>query len=265
MKFELFLFGTNPALVRDAVAAGIDGIVVDWEHRGKLDRQQHVDTEINRDTPEDLRRARVVTDAPIICRINRVSDTTGAELDLAIENGATEILVPMVRRVDEVETVLRLVRGRRLVGILVETVAATQAVDALARLPLSRVFVGLNDLAIERGARNIFTAIADGTVERIRRAFEVPVGFGGLTLPDRGHPIPCRLLLGEMARLDCRFSFLRRSFHRDMRGRVLSQEVPRLCAALVAAGRRSPIEVQRDHGALNEAILAMNDQWTSVR
>jgi hypothetical protein len=34
---------------------------------------------------------------------------------------------------------------------------------------------------------------------RLRRYFEVPFGFGGATLPDRGRPIPCRLLLSEMA------------------------------------------------------------------
>jgi len=132
-------------------------------------------------------------------------------------------------------------------------------VKELARLPVSRVYVGLNDLAIERKTPNIFTAVADGTVERIRRAFPVPFGFGGLTLPDRGHPIPCRLLIGEMARLPCDFSFLRRSFHRDIQGRVLAVEIPRLLEALQQARLRSPETVARDQSDLKQAIAA----WSS--
>ena len=34
----------------------------------------------------------------------------------------------------------------------------------LCRLPLTRVYVGLNDLSIDRGLANIFTSVADGTV-----------------------------------------------------------------------------------------------------
>ena len=36
-RFALFLFGSNPATVREATAAGMDGFVIDWERGGKLD------------------------------------------------------------------------------------------------------------------------------------------------------------------------------------------------------------------------------------
>src|SRR5205823_7797724 len=114
------------------------------------------------------------------------------------------------------------------------------------RLPLSRVYVGLNDLAIDRGAPSIFTAVADGTVERLRGHFRAPFGFGGLTLPDRGSPIPCRLLIAEMARLDCAFSFLRRSFIRDTAGHKMQPMVSRIRTALLEASARTPAEVERD-------------------
>ena len=95
------------------------------------------------------------------------------------------------------------VGGRCGVGVLVETVAAVEAVEELALLPLSRVYVGLNDLSIDRGTASLFDAIADGTVERVVSAFDVPFGFGGLTEPELGDPVPCRLLIAEMARLRC--------------------------------------------------------------
>ncbi|MEW6231239.1 MAG: aldolase/citrate lyase family protein [Chloroflexota bacterium] len=258
-NFALFLFSTNPIFIRQAVAAGVKGIIVDWEYIGKETRQAFADTQITRDTLDDLRRVRACTEALVICRINSYGATTVEEVDQAIGAGADEVLLPMVRAVEEVERVLDQARGRCGVGILVETVAAAKIAKELACLPVSRIYVGLNDLAIERKTPNIFTAVADGTVERIRRAFHVPFGFGGLTLPDRGYPIPCRLLIGEMARLPCDFSFLRRSFHRDIQGRDLAVEIPRLLEALRRACLRSPEAIARDQSDLAQAIAA----WSS--
>ncbi len=217
--FSLTLFSTDAAFIKKAVSAGVDEIIVDWERRGKAERQSGFDTEINADTVADLRLVRSSTRAKVICRINQSGPTTGEEIEQAIEGQANEILMPMVRSVSEVEAALKRSDGRCGIGILVETVAALQILDPLSDLPLSRVYVGLNDLSIERGKPSIFEAILDGTVESIRSHFRVPFGFGGLTLPEGGHPIPCRLLMGEMARLGCAFSFLRRSFYRDIQGR----------------------------------------------
>jgi hypothetical protein len=192
----------------------------------------------------------------VICRINKYSTRTAEEVEQAVAGGADEILLPMVQSTEEVEHVLRQARGRCGVGILVETVAAIQVVQELARLPLCRVYVGLNDLAIERRAPNIFTAVLDRTVEGVRGHFRVPFGFAGLTLRDCGYPIPCRLLIGEMARLQCGFGVLRRSFYRDIRGRNPAVEIPRLRDALREAYLRPPEAVRRDRYALERAIAA---------
>jgi len=255
--FDLFLFSTNPREIREAVAAGITGVVVDWEQVGKADRQHHADTEINRHTVEDLRIARASTRATVVCRINPVGVTTEREIEDAIAAGADEILLPMVRSVKEVSAAVGLARDRCGVGILVETVEAVASAGELARLPLSRVYVGLNDLMIDRGHTNIFAAVLDGTIERIRSNFSVPFGFGGLTLVERGCPVPCRLLIAEMARLDCRFSFLRRSFHRDMAGHRPSDEIPRILEALTIATRRRSDEIVRDRFELTDTINRM--------
>jgi hypothetical protein len=47
---------------------------------------------------------RRVTTAPILCPLDPVGDCTQAQLELAFELGANEVLVPMIRRPDEVET-----------------------------------------------------------------------------------------------------------------------------------------------------------------
>jgi HpcH/HpaI aldolase/citrate lyase family len=252
--FELLLFAVEPGLVHEAVAAGIDGIVVDWERQGKLERQLGVDTEINEQTVGDLVRVRETASCPVICRLNPCNGASVGELEAALEGGADEILVPMVRSPDEVERMLQLADGRCGVGILVETVQAVAASSALARLPISRAYVGLNDLAIDRGSTSIFDALLDGTVERVRGEFDVPFGFGGLTLPDRGAPIPCRDLIAEMVRLDCSFSFLRRSFRRDVAGQKIGVAIARIREAIEVARVRPDDAIAADRAALVDVV-----------
>ncbi|HQR67645.1 MAG TPA: aldolase/citrate lyase family protein, partial [Thermoanaerobaculia bacterium] len=199
-RFDLFLFSTAPETIRPAAAAGIAGFIIDWEWIGKEERQTAADTEVNRDTVEDLRRARAATRARLLCRLNAVGETTAREIEEAIEAGADELLLPMIRSPRDVEAVLARVGGRCGVGILVETVDAAGRARELASLPLSRVYVGLNDLAIERRTPHIFAPLADGLLDRIREAVDRPFGFGGLTVPERGDPLPCRLLIAELVR-----------------------------------------------------------------
>lgn len=261
---ELLLFATDPLLVRAGTAAGVDGVIVDWERRGKARRQQGADTQINHDTLDDLIAVRTATDARVICRINGHYAGTKAEVDQACAAGAAEILLPMVRHPREVEATMAAADGRCTVGIMIETEAAVTHAAVLGRMPVSRVYLGLNDLAIERGSANLFEAVADGTVERVCAAVEAPVGFGGLTLPDRGSPIPCRLLMSEMARLRCAFSFLRRSFLRDVPPARLPEAVRRIRSALAAARRRSAHQVDHDRQTLAAAIHAWSATATAT-
>jgi 2-keto-3-deoxy-L-rhamnonate aldolase RhmA len=245
--FQLLLFSTHVPFVIAAVSAGVDGIVIDWERLGKHERQAGADTQIGGDTLEDLQRVRASTDALIVCRLNAFSPTTIVEVEAAAQADADEVLLPMVRSPDEVKAVLDYAAGRSRVGIMVETVAAVERVKALTSLPISRVLIGLNDLAIERNSGSIFAAVADGTVEKICRAVTAPVAFGALTIPSEGRPIPCRLLIAEMMRLHCGFGILRRSFHRDIQGRDVAVEIPRLRSSLEDARRRAPHAIERDH------------------
>lgn len=254
--FSLVLFATDPVFIKQAVAAGVDTIIVDWEYIGKEKRQGFYDTQINHDTVDDLRRVRNCTDAKVLCRINSFGATTATEIEQAIAAGVDELLLPMVRTVAEVQTVLEWVKGRCGTGIMMETISAVKLAHELGRLSLSRAYVGLNDLEIERKTPNIFTALADGTVDEIRQAFTIPFGFGGVTLPECGYPIPCRLLISELARLTCDFSFLRRSFYADTKGRDLMVEVPRMRAAVTTAFERSSTERRKEQAELYAIITS---------
>jgi len=234
-RFGLFLFTRDPALAKEATAAGIDGFVVDWERRGKRERQAGADTEIRADTPADLSEIRKSTEARVVCRVDGPGAGCEGEIEKAIELGADDVLLPMVRAPDEVERAREQVDGRCGLGILVETKDAVRSAATLGRFPLSRVYVGLNDLMIDRGASSLFEPLVDGTVERIREHFPMPFGLAGLTLPDLGHPIPCRLLIATMVRLRVDFSFLRRSFLRDVEPDSLTQAVDEIRAAIERA------------------------------
>lgn len=251
MDFELCLFSIDPLLIK---RAGVDSIIVDWENKGKSERQNGFDTQINAHSIEDLQIVRRATKANVICRINAIGLHSEVEIEKAIELGADEILIPMVRSLQEVEWALHKVDKRIGVGILIETNAAVENAVQLGQLPLSRIYVGLNDLAIENQSRNIFLPIVNGMLERVRNSIALPFGFGGLTLQGKGFPIPCRLLIGELARLGCHFSFLRRSFLADIKGKDLSFEVDRLRDAIEEAKCRTPQEVDRDQKQLIEKI-----------
>jgi hypothetical protein len=254
VPFSLFMFSANVPNIAPAVEGGAAGFVVDWENQGKAERQNGFDTQINFDTADDLRAVKARTTLPVLCRVNNSGELqkTRDEIDVAIEIGATEILLPMVRSAREVDAVLRHVAGRVPLGILIETPEAVADARALGELPLSRVYVGLQDLAVSRRTRNVFEPVRDGTVERVREHIRVPFGFAGATLPGSGFPIPSQLLFSEFARLGCAFTFLRRSFLADSEAtgivdglRLIRQAIAEAQAATVTAREASRRELAR--------------------
>jgi hypothetical protein len=251
---DLFLFTTDPRWGSDVVAAGAAGIVVDWERRGKARRQLGEGTQINADTPEDLSRMRAGTDGRLLCRINGYGEWTGAEVADAVARGADEILLPMVRSTEEVDRTLDLVAGRCGLGILIETQDGVDRAADLARRPLSRVYVGLNDLRIDRRSTVLFDPLVDGTVDAVRDVVTGPFGVAGLTLPECGTPVPAELVAAELVRLGADFTFLRRSFIADMAGRNPFVEVPRLLAAVTALRHASPADAAARRGAFVGAV-----------
>lgn len=216
--FELFLFTTDPQLAKECNSAGVNAIIIDWENKDKEKRQNGYSTQINYDTADDLVLMRNNFPGTIICRINKYNPLYAEdEINQAIDGGADELLLPMVENKEEVNHVLKIVNNRCKVGILIETDAAVNNAASFTDLPLSRIYIGLNDLHISRKSVNIFEPLVDTTVEKIKSLFpHIPVGVGGLTHPEKGDPIPSSILLKQYAALNINFSFLRRSFIKDI-------------------------------------------------
>jgi 2-keto-3-deoxy-L-rhamnonate aldolase RhmA len=265
VTLDLLLFSVDPRRARAAVRAGVAAVVVDWEHRGKLRRQDGEGTEVNAHTPDDLRRVRAAVPpgcGTVVVRIDAAGPHTGAEVARALALGADELLLPMVRTPDDVDLALDAVAGRCGLGVLVETQDAVEHAAAIAERPLARVYLGLNDLRIDRGlptgAAELFAPLLDGTADAVREAAgPVPFGVAGLTRAGGGAPVPTRLLAGELARLDARFTFLRRSFCADVPVEAMAREVPRMLAGVAAARRRTGAEQRADRDALAAAVGAL--------
>ena len=216
-SLELMLFETSGAGAQAMIRESVPRLLVDWETVGKHTRQAGYDTEIEPQSVATLEEIAQVAPGRTWCRVNRIGPYTKQEVDEAIAAGATGIFLPMVRHPEEVDSFLRAVNERCETGILIETVDAMACLADLSQMPLSRVYFGLNDFAISRGHHFIFTAVLDGSVQRAREAFAgTPFGFGGVTAVERGDPVPCARLIEEMERLNCQFTFMRRSFRRDI-------------------------------------------------
>lgn len=238
------------------LAQGVTHFLVDWESLGKPVRQLGFDTEIAPVGVAELAAVAEAAPGRTWCRINQDWALTAIEVEQAIGAGASGIFLPMVRHPAEVDRFLGYVRARCQVGILVETVEALQNIKALAERPIDRVYFGLNDFAISRGGGSIFRALLDGSVERARQALpNIDFGFGGITAIEKGDPIPCHQLIQEMARIGCQFSFMRRSFRKDVASvgtRALVEDVQtywRRCRQRTAA------EVASDQTDLNRRLV----------
>lgn len=257
---QLLWFFTTIERWAQVRAAGVQRVVVDLEVRDKARRQAGRDTQRNDHRVADIAAARAAGAAGVTCRIDAVGPATAGQVEAVLDAGADELLVPMVRSAAEVDAVLGMAAGRARVAVMVETDPAVRAVEELVARPVSRLYLGLLDLWIDRGGRHPFEALLDGTADRVAAgsaAAGVPFGFGGLTAPGRGTPLPVEHLVHEMARTGASWTFLRRSFERDAPGPLAGPAVAGITAALAVARRRSAEEVEADRAAAVAACSAL--------
>ena len=255
---ECLLFTAEPAYAGAAVAAGVGAVVVDWEWQGKADRQAGLGTEVNHGTVDDLVALRRVAGDRVICRINNTPSGRERECRLAIEHGASEIWLPMVRSPRELEQCLRAIDGHARLGTMVETREAMRLGREFAQLPLAHAYIGLNDYRIDNGHDGLFDPMVDGTIDRFREDYPGAIGVAGITRPDRGFPIPQRLLLADMVRLECAFGVARRGFRADIDVDGIAEGIAAIDAEIARLRSRSTNEVAADRAALAAAVAGMS-------
>ena len=242
------MFTTDPLLGLKAEKAGVDGVVVDWESRGKKARQKNHPLETNYDTPQDVHNLSEKLTIPVIVRINALGTRTASEINCALDNGAKIIMLPMARSVDDVKKFLKLIDGRAETIIQVETPTLASDAESLKTLDWDYVYIGLNDLMVATGKSSIWQALFDGTAENISsklrgRAY----GFGGATIIGGGEPIINALILHELVRLGGTISLMRRTLKKELLDRDFNLEMKALRGFIECSEARGPLAIQQDH------------------
>lgn len=243
----LWLFVNDQAEAVSAVQAGFAGVVVDWEAPSEAGRQ--VNSESHQSHPDIvLGSVSAAVHCPVMCRVNQYSEITGAEVARALSLGASSVLLPMVRKFQDALDFKNIISGKAKWGLMIETPEALEIAQQLAELEPDFVYVGLFDLMYTRGRKNLFEPLINGEVTALRRQFRhIPFGVAGLTVIDRGAPIPSLELLKELSYQNCDFTFLRRSFKRDIGDRNMRKEISLLNDAWQLLSQRTDLTKNEDH------------------
>lgn len=253
--YKLFLFTTDDELAEAALAGGVDYIIVDWERGAKRTRQAGTGFQIGEDSLEDARRLAGRRGFPVFVRVNPMDAGGASEVREALEAGASGLMLPMSRNAAEIRDFLaRVPRGIRTL-VQIETAELAASPESIRDLGWDFVHVGLNDLMLARRSPSIWTAVLDGTIERICAGLEGRAfGFGGMTVVDGGSPVPARLVMLEMARLRCSMGVLRRSFRHDVVGRDPADEVAAIRRLVQSGATQGPARQRQQRSELEASI-----------
>lgn len=206
----------NPTVAHIAESNGVDRIMVDIETIGKEDRQKNMDTVKSHHQLADVMKLRsVLKTSELMVRINPWYEGSTAEIDAAISNGATRIMLPMWRTVDEVSEFLSAVNQRVYTTLLLETKEAVECLDEVLNLPLiDEIHIGLNDLHLSYGMTFMFELLANGMVDLLCNKCKekgISYGFGGIAKIGEG-TLPAEMIVTEHYRLGSSMTILSRGF-----------------------------------------------------
>lgn len=260
---ELIQITNDPAFARRCDALGGFRLFVDLERLGKAQRQAGRNTFISVHDSDDVGRIKeVLRRSPLMVRVNPLNDSTPAEVDAVLAQGADLLMLPMFTRAQELRDFASLVAGRVPIVPLLETGGALACLQEWIATPgLAEVYMGLNDLHLSLGHRFMFEPLALGLVDQVAAAARrqgLRFGFGGIARVDEGL-LPGRDVLAEHLRLGSGSVILSRTFHRGDDSAAFEPEVAKLREAERDLAQRSPEQVDADArriAALIEKIAA---------
>jgi hypothetical protein len=271
--FEFTLLTNDRDLAQAGDEAGIDRIGVDIERLGKRHRQGHLPHLRISDHELDhlgilrpgIRRAR------LFVRCNPLHDRSGDEIDVALAHGADVLMLPFFRSAAEVERFVRLVRGRALVSLLLETPEAADAVDQIARVSgIGEIMVGLNDMQHGLRLSNPFEFVVSDRMVRVADAVReagIAFGFGGLADPlNLDLPVPAPLVYAQYPRLGATSAFVARRFCvGELTPHTLRVGIPRCRAELDAWRSRPAADLESARRSLEQAAHRWNDSLRELK
>ena len=257
--FALTLWTDDPALAREADAAGIDRIGVDLDRLGKADRQRGRATWISPHRAEALSAlGPALTDAALFARVDPLNPDSGRQVEDVIARGAEILMLPMVATAEEACSFSGLVAGRASIVLLVERIEAIERLAEMTSVAgVDEIHLGLNDLAMSLGLSNRWLVLAGDVASEAAAttlAAGLRFGLGGIgRAADTALPVPPELVYAEFARTGATGALISRSFLRGSPSE-LATEVRRAREALASWRERSPEELERAHAELLSLI-----------
>jgi len=255
---QLIQITNDPELARRCDAMAGMRLFVDLERLGKAERQAGRNTFISEHQVDDVARVKaVLTQTPLMVRVNPLHGGSAAEIDQVLAGGADLLMLPMFTEATELRAFCALVAGRAPVVALLETRGALDSLMQWLDTPgLQEVYVGLNDLHLSLGLRFMFEPLASGIVDRVARAAQsqsLRFGFGGIARLNEGL-LPGRDVLAEHQRLGSRSVILSRTFHRGDSQDRLEQQVQALRQAEMELAQRADHQVEADRLRIQRCI-----------
>lgn len=216
MPLNLMFITNNPAVALIAEKNGVDRIMVDLETLGKEERQKNMNTVKSHHTVKDVAVvSNVLTRAETLVRVNPWNEASASEIESVISAGADRIMLPMWKKVSEVDSFLQAVNGRVYTTLLLETKEAVEIIDDVLKNPLiDEIHIGLNDLHLSYGLTFMFELLSNGVVESLCQKFKrrgIRYGFGGIARIGEG-TLPAERIVMEHYRLGSSRVILSRSF-----------------------------------------------------
>ncbi|GEA61969.1 aldolase/citrate lyase family protein [Vibrio comitans] len=214
-KYFNYLFITNnPEIAKYVESFGVNRIFIDLERLNKLERQGHLDTVISKHSFDDIKVVKSSLEkADVLVRLNPFNRETKEEIELAIENGADILMLPMFRTIEEVTKFGKIIDGRVKFIPLIETQAAASIAKELDDLDcVDELHFGLNDLHLDMGLKFMFEPLANGLIDSWTRELRKPFGIGGIARANEGI-VSGEAVMGQQVRLGSSGVILSRSFH----------------------------------------------------
>jgi len=216
MNLKLLYITNRPDIALIAQNAGVDRIFIDLEYLGKSKRQAGRDTVKSMHEVSDIVKVKeTLSTSELLVRVNPINEKSKNEIDDVIKAGADIIMLPMINKIEEVNSFIKFVNNRCRTCLLIETKQSVNIIeDIIKAAPRSEYFIGLNDLHLSYGQNFMFEPLASGKVEELCKLFKkhgLFYGFGGIARVGEGL-LPAERIIAEHHRLGSGMVILSRTF-----------------------------------------------------
>ncbi len=214
---KLLYITNNDRVALAAERSGVDRIWIDLEVLGKEQRQKNLNTVKSSHTVEDIKKiAPLLKKADLLVRINPWNENSKKEIDEVVDAGADIIMLPYWKTKEEVLNFITYLNGRCRSLLLLETKEAVNELESVLGIKgIDEIHIGLNDLRLSYGYKDMFEPFANGLLDELSSAIKrsgIPFGIGGIGQFGLGLSPSPEELIAEHYRLGSTAVILSRTF-----------------------------------------------------